>query len=216
VPFALGAGVGDVPGWLSLGALLGAAIAFLFNLRSAYRLGGALLVEQRPDAILLDVGHALLEALKDAGLVSRNLAPDDVLVIEQGEGDHEISLDHASPEDAATFVLSYRQLFAPVRDQRYLILRSEDRLPNIALRQLWVSLRPFFRRRSDYPSSYHPVPDLLATRKERAEALARYWERYVGGGRLVYTRTDEGRQALLKARASRRPKPESLAFEVWR
>jgi hypothetical protein len=216
VPYALGAPAGGIPGWLILGASLGAAIAFLFNLRSAYRLGRALLVEQRPDAILLDVGHALLEALKDAGLVSRRLSPDKVRVIEHGDGDHEISLDHASPEDAATFVLSYRQLFAPVRDQRYLILRDEDRLPNVALRPLWFSLRLFFRRKSGYPSSYHPVPDLLATRKERAEALARYWERYVGGGELVYTRTDEGRRALLKARAGRRPEPGSLAFEVWR
>ncbi len=216
VPYVLGASAGGVPGWLSLGALLGVAIAFLVNLRSAYRLGRALLVEQRPDAILLDVGHALLEALKDAGLVSRSLAPDHVRVIGQGDGDYEVSLDHASPEDAATFVLSYRQLFAPVRDQRYLILRDEDRLPNVALRPLWFSLRLFFRRRSDYPSSYHPVPDLLATRKERAEALARYWERYVGGGQLVYTRTDEGRRALLKARAGRRPQLRSLAFEVWR
>jgi superfamily II DNA or RNA helicase len=213
VLYALGAPPGGI---LILGASLGASIAFLFNLRSAYRLGRALLVEQRPDAILLDVGRALLEALKDAGLVGRNLAPDDVRVIEQGDGIHEISLDHASPVHAATFVLSYRQIFAPVRDQRYLILRDEDRLSNVALRPLWFSLRLFLRRRSHFPSSYHPVPDLLATRKERAEALARYWERYVGGGELVYTRTDKGRRALLKARAEHRPEPGSLAFEVWR
>ena len=217
VAFALGASVGGVPGWLSLGALLGVvAITFLFNLRSAYRLGRALLVEQRPDAVLLDVGRALLEALKDAGLVSRSITPDHVRVTEQTDGSCEVSLDYASPEDAATFVRSYRQVFAPVSDQRYLILRDEDRLPNAALRPLWFSLRLFFRRRSDYPSGYHPVPDLLATRKERAEALARYWERYVGGGQLVYTRTDAGRRALLKARAGRCPKPGSLAFEVWR
>jgi hypothetical protein len=218
VPYAVGVSAGGVSSWLSLGAVLGvaAAITFLFNLRSAYRVGSALLVEQRPDAILLDVGHALLEALKDAGLVSRSLAPDHVRVIEQGDGDYEISLDHASPEVAATFVLAYRQVFAPVREQRYLILRDEDRLPNVALRPLWFSLRLFFRRRSDYPSSFHPVPDILATRKERAEALARHWERYVGGGQLVYTRTDEGRRALLKARAGRRPEPGTLAFEVWR
>jgi superfamily II DNA or RNA helicase len=211
-------GVGALSGgWLTFGSLLGmAAITFVFNVRSAYRLGRALLVEQRPDAILFDVGRALLEALKDAGLVSWSLMPDHLRVSEHADGSYEVSLDHSSPEDAATFVRSYRQIFAPVGDQRYLILRNEDRLPNVALRWLWVPLRRFFRTRSDYPSSYLPVPDLLATRKERAEALARHWERYVGGGQLIYTRSARGRRALLEARASRRPKAGNLAFEVWR
>jgi hypothetical protein len=119
---------------------------------------------------LFDVGRALIGALEDAGLVSGSLAPDDVRVIEQGDGSYEVSLDHSTPEDAATFVRSYRQIFAPVGDQRCLILRNEDRLPNLALRWLWIPLRRFFRRRPNYPSTYLPGPDLLATRQERTLA----------------------------------------------
>jgi hypothetical protein len=64
--------------------------------------------------------------------------------------------------------------------------------------------------------AYHRVPDVLAIRRERAEALAHYWQRYVGGGRLVYTRNDEGRRILLEARAQQRVRLRQMAFEVWK
>jgi hypothetical protein len=174
VLYGIGALAGGFGGWLISTAWLGgAAVTLVFNVRSVYRLGRALLVEHKPDAILFDVGRALIAALGDADLVSRTLAPENLRLIEQGDGSYEVSLDHSTPEDAETFVRSYRQIFAPVGDKRYLILRNEDRLPNLALRWLWIPLRRFFRSRSEYPSAYLPVPDLLATRKERAEALAR-------------------------------------------
>jgi len=209
---------GETPGWSILGVALviAAVTTFLANLRSAYRLGKALLVEQRPDAILLDVGRALACALGDAGLAVRGFAPENVRVTERPDGSYEVSLNHATTEDADLFMRSYREIFAPVRDQRYLILRNEDRLPNVVFRPLWMALRPLFRNATDYPNALHPVPGVLATRKDRAETLARHWERYVGGGRLFYTRNEEGREALLRARAQRRPKPKDAAFEVWR
>jgi hypothetical protein len=146
------------------------------------------------------------------GLTATLPSPEEsVRVAEKSDG-YEVSLEDASPEDAAVFIRSYRQIFAPVRDQRYLILRNEHRLPNRALRYTWI----LFRRFGDYPPAYHPVPDVLATRKENAQVFSRYWQRYVGGGTFVYTRTARGRRMLLGARAQRRPEPRDLAFEVWK
>jgi superfamily II DNA or RNA helicase len=207
--------IGNVPGIVGIALILVIGAAFFFNLRSAYRLGKALLVEYRPDAILRDTGHALLFALQDARLIGKDVPPGSVSVAEKSDG-YEVSLKDASPEDAAVFIRSYRQIFAPVRDQRYLILRNEHRLPNRALRYIWILFRPFFSRFGDYPPAYHPVPDVLATRKENAEAFSRYWQRYVGGVTFVYTRTAEGRRMLLGARAQRRPETRDLAFEVWK
>ena len=62
----------------------------------------------------------------------------------------------------------------------------------------------------------HPVPDVLGTNRERADALAAAWARYVGGGELVYTRTPEGRRMLLEARAQPRRSGRSLTFDRWR
>jgi len=206
---------GGLPGAIGLALVAATIAAILFNLRSAYRLGKALLVEQRPDAILLDAGRALLLALQDTEIIGHNLSTESVSVVETSDG-YEVSLEDASPKEAAVFVDSYRQIFASVRDQRYLILRDERRLPKVTLRWLWLFLRPFFQKPEDYPPAYHPVPDILATRKERAEAFSRHWQRYVGGGTLVYTRTGEGRRMLLSARAQSRPKIKDLAFEIWK
>jgi hypothetical protein len=96
-----------------------------------------------------------------------------------------------------------------VRDQRYLILRNENRLPNRALRYIWILFRPFFRRFEDYPPAYHPVPDVLATRRENAEAFSRYWQRYVGGGTFVYTRTAKAAGCCLAPALRDVPKPET-------
>ena len=64
--------------------------------------------------------------------------------------------------------------------------------------------------------AYHRVPTVLAGRREHADLLAQHWRRTVGGGRLVYTRTAEGRQILLQAHAGRPASPRQLAFELWR
>jgi len=191
-------------------------IAAILNTRSAYRLGRAFLVEQPPDAILLDVGRALLATMKEAQLVSTNLQADFVRVIEQPDNSYEVLLDYASPEDAATFIEAYRQIFEDVRKQRYLILRDDSRLPSLGLSSFWYMIRRWFRNTKGYKPAYHPVPKMLAKRRKLAETFARHWEKYVGGSSLVYTRTGEGRKILLEARAQHRPRAANLAFEIWR
>jgi hypothetical protein len=67
-----------------------------------------------------------------------------------------------------------------------------------------------------YPPAYHPVPKILAVKKERVEEFAKAWARYVGGGKIVFTRSELGRAVLLSARAQRRPRVNRMAFETWR
>jgi len=188
----------------------------VWNIRQIYRLLRAILAEQRPDAILLDVARALVETLRANGLISRNLSPDFVRVIETEQKTYNVMLDYASPEDASVFVSAYEEIFAPVIDQRYLIKRTEDRVPSLPLRILWLPLRLWIREMGMYPPAYHPVPKILASRKERVELFAHYWSKYVGGGEIVFTRSQIGRAVLLSARAQRRPKVKQMAFEIWR
>lgn len=191
-------------------------ITIAINARTISQAVKSLFIAQIPDAILLDVGRALLEALREAGLVSRNLQADYVRVISMLNDSYQVLLDYASPEDAQTFILAYGEIFAPVRDQRYLIMRTEDRLPNLPLRMLWLPLRLWVRDTGMYPPAYHPVPKILAARKELVAIFAKYWEKYVGGGQVVFTRSEQGRAVLLAARAQRRPKVHQQAFETWK
>jgi superfamily II DNA or RNA helicase len=192
------------------------AVTLLLHVKKIYQLSKKLFTEQNPDAILLDIARALVEALKANNLISKNLSPDYVRVIETEKHAYQVMLDYASPEDAATFIQAYEEIFEPVVDQRYLVMRTEDRLPNLPLRILWFPFRSWVRSVGMYPPAYHPVPRILASRKERVETFARYWMKYVGGGKIVFTRSELGRAILLSARAQRRPKVKQLAFEVWK
>ncbi|MBN1877170.1 MAG: DEAD/DEAH box helicase family protein [Anaerolineae bacterium] len=201
---------------ISVAMLVGIGVIGVINARQAYRLGKALLLEPPPESILLDVGRALLCALRDTDIVSRGLLPDQVRVVTQEDYSYDVLLENASPGDAATFIAAYRQIFELVRNQRYLILRDTSRLPNKSLNMVWSIVQEWFRNLNLYTPAYHPVPKVLATHKDRAEIFARYWRQYVGGGHLVYTRNEVGRQILLQARTQSRPKVKGLAFEIWR
>jgi superfamily II DNA or RNA helicase len=186
------------------------------NGRKIYAAARSLFVEQLPDAILLDVGRALLEALRASGLVSRHLNADFVRAIRNDDDSYNVLLDYASSDDSATFIQAYREIFEPIRDQRYLIMRTEDRLPSLPLQLLWLPLRRWVRTTGMYPPAYYPVPKVLSTRRERVDLFAKAWSRYVGGGEVVFTRSEAGRAVLLSARAQRRPNVRQQAFETWR
>jgi hypothetical protein len=167
--------------------------------------------------VVRGVAHVDMELAfeRDAGAVSRNLNENYVRVVETYEGGCEVFVDYASPEDSDTFSRAYRELLGPLGNARYIIKRDSTSLRNPIYRSLWLLVRTVLSLGKDL-HAYHPVPAVLASRKERAEALARYWKRYVGGGHLVYTRTGEGRRILLQARAQRRKRIRQMAFEIWK
>jgi len=203
-----------------------ATVAVVANGRRILRSFRQVFLELPADAILLDMGRALLSALRDAGMVSPHLGDQDIRVAETQGGGYEVFLappdveeadseSGVSPEDAHTFSQAYEQILGPLGDARYLIERDNTTLRNLIYRPLWYLVRRTLRLDEDL-KAYHCVPDLLATRRERAETLARYWQYYVGGGRLVYTRTVEGRRVLLKARAQQHGEIRQMLFEIWR
>ncbi len=207
------------PPWWALSLAVSFALALVTTLvlqrRTLAKALRVMLVEQPPDAVLLDMGRALLEALREAGMVSRKLTADYVRVVHRPDDTYTVELDYASPEDAATFIQAFGELLAPVRNQRYLILRTDARLPGLLNTAFWRMLRLLVPPNQRRPA-YHPVPTVLATHRKYANALARAWRRYVGGGRLVYTRSAEGRHILYQARLQERLSADEMAFTFWR
>lgn len=217
LPISLdGGGLGLGLLFLVLFMTFGTGAIFLANLRSAYKIFQKMLVEQPVDAILLDVARALFFSLRENNLISHNLQPDYIRVTEDEDNSYEVLLDYASPEDAATFIKAFGEIFDPVRDQRYLILRTDERLPGMLFMPIWLGLRNFLVENEFSKPTYYPVPQVLSTRKELAQTFAYFWEQYVGGGELIFTRSEAGRAVLLMARSQRRPKVKGMAFELWR
>jgi hypothetical protein len=197
---------------IAWGLLLGAGGVGLYGLSKAYRLGRAILLEQPVDTILADVGRALVAALRQAGLIAYRVLPDYVWVEQRPDVSCQVSLENGSPEDVRVFTQAYDEIFRPVWDQRYLIIRHEAPPSGSLLSDLRAQWRGSQRRE---PACY-PVPRVLAARKEQAELYARCWKKFVGDGELIFTRSETGRRWLLNARLQRRSPARGLAFEIWR
>jgi superfamily II DNA or RNA helicase len=194
----------------------GAALAAVgLNVRGMWRVFQHSFLELPADAILLDMGRALLAALRDSGAVSDELLDEDVRAVETETRGYEVFVEGATPEDSDTFSRAYRQMMGPLGDARYLVERDSTSLRNWVYRPLWLLVRSVLGLDDDL-KAYHRVPDVLATRRDRADVLAYYWRQYVGGGRLVYTRNDEGRRILLEARAKQRRGIRQVLVEIWK
>jgi hypothetical protein len=57
---------------------------------------------------------------------------------------------------------------------------------------------------------------VFARNRDLAEAFARSWGRWVGGGRLVYTRSEGGMRILLRERAAFRIGVRADVEDEWR
>ncbi len=77
-------------------------------------------------------------------------------MVQTEQDTYTVLLDYASPQDSDTFIRAFQEIFEPVRDQRYLILRTEDRMPNLPLRMLWLPSPPLGARNRHVPARLPP------------------------------------------------------------
>lgn len=174
-----------------------------------------LLVGQPPDSIVRDVASATLTALQEAGELDPGILAGQVQVVWTDQDELEVVLDHVEPGPSAVLAAALAQVLGPVDDPRYLIRRTDARLPSVGAQALWLPLRTLAFRRWGR-DSWHAVPAVLGTHRERAERFSTAWAATVGGGELLYTRSDEGRRALLDARAQHGVAARNRPYEIWR
>jgi ERCC4-related helicase len=88
----------------------------------------------------------------------------------------------ATQLEEALFNKALSELLAPIESPRYLIIKKS-----------------IFRKALDI-ENFYPVPELFGDLKKKALIFQKHWEVFVGRSKLVYTRQNEGRKLLLKAR----------------
>jgi len=128
------------------------------------------------------IGYALLRSLRQCEVVKTPLAKMRVVTVKAGPDRVLCRLEGASTFEKAQFVDALAELFDPIDNPRYLLIRRSR-------------LMGFITRRD-----YHAVPSALGRKKDYAQFFKWAWGHYVGRAQLLYTRNTEGRQALLKAR----------------
>ena len=199
-PLALGL-VAAATGWI-LTAVAGgpaAAVAGVLVLAAlawaAFRLGRVR--AQLADALSLDrAAHAVLDAFQDLGEMSAEAASS--LAIEpRPSGYLRCLLREGTEEESARFTRALEDLLVPAEAPRYLLSRL---LPGPAgPGRLLLRL---LSRRTLFPVRWEAVPENLGSRKDRAEAFARAWRRWLGPSELIFThRTEAGHAALAQAGA---------------
>jgi superfamily II DNA or RNA helicase len=179
-----------------------------------WRYARAAFIELPVDSFLADFGRAVAEAYRSTGLAP--MSPDQVRVRLNESGTYDVVLDSRHRQMVDEFARSYRELFEPIVDQRYLVRREEAAISGTFYAPIWYVLRAAFRiaRRGDV--AYHAVPTAFSRRRELADAFAAAWKRWVGGGDLVYTRSAAGMEILMRERVSLRRAVRAASFEEWR
>lgn len=168
------------------------------------------------DSYLMDFAKAILETLKKTEMVNAQVSFDNLRVVAMQDGTYQVYLDYAKEKDIKKFSECFRDIMSPITDQRYLVSRNEASLDGNFFSPVWYTIRELtqvFRRETEF---YHPVPNIFSQNKRLAFIFSRAWSKYVGGGRLIYTRSNKGRNILLKNRIKNRLQIGLTHLEEWR
>lgn len=92
-----------------------------------------------------------------------------------------VSMEGGTFYEKSLFTDALAEVLAPLENPRYVVTRQGY--------GRWA-------KRKDY----HAVPAILAVNKQRAVLFARHWQQRIGPTELIYTRSREGRTALLHGR----------------
>lgn len=168
----------SVPG----GVLTVAAAALLV---AAWPLAAAAKLKLRHlpvDGAIKQVGLAVADAMCATGVFTSTRLQIEVVATPDGSGGASVHLEGGTFRERSEFAVAIAEVLGEVDNPRYLVIR-QGRNP---LRRTVVD--------------YHAVPFVLAVHKDRATVFAQAWKRRVGPTQLIYTRRDEGRAVLLRAR----------------
>ncbi len=163
---------------------------FLFNFKKSITVLRILLRHLPVEGSIKQIGQALASALCQTELIETEYRQLEIKVHEAMDGTYYLSLQGGSFYESSLFANCLAEILLPIDSPRYLIVRNGH---------VYGSAR----------DDYHAVPIILAAKKKNAEIFYTAWKEYVGPSELVYTRNDNGRAILLKAKM----KSFSSAFE---
>ncbi|MBN1124425.1 MAG: DEAD/DEAH box helicase family protein [Sedimentisphaerales bacterium] len=172
-------------GWRGLSAGISAvalaALAALLLPRLLKRIW-LVLLHLRPAWSLRCVGNIVLDSLIRAEQIKTDRG--DMKIRCSADPDRAwCRLAGATTYEKSLFLDAMEELLGPVEDARY-VLTAKSSLD-------WL-----------LGKTYYSIPREAARNKELAESFTRLWKRRIGPAQAVYTRSEDGRQILLKACAT--------------
>jgi superfamily II DNA or RNA helicase len=179
--------------------IVAAAGATLFTLPNLIKAARLYFRHLPVDGTIRQMGLAVRDALSESGLIKTPKTHASLVVNQYQDGSVHIGLRGGSFYEQSLFVDAMEEILGPVENPRYLLTRHQQ-------------------GESSTRTDFHAVPAVLGAHKERAEILKRVWEERLGATELIYLRTYEGRQLLLKARSktfSNAYESDVFRFDRW-
>jgi superfamily II DNA or RNA helicase len=176
------------------------AVAGVFALPKALKAVWLIIRHGPVASSMAQIGKAVQRSLTEAGAIQTDISKTRVRTrMGQDEKRHEVycHLTGGTTYEQSLFVEALSELLRPIDNPRYLLIR----------------------RSGVFGRDYHAVPAMVGKKKEHAAQFLWNWKKFVGPAELVYTRSAEGREMLLKARAksmSAAQRGQAEQMNCWR
>lgn len=180
--FSLLRGAGRLPAdrnlltWLSIVFGVPVVVSVPMALRALWRFAR----HGTPERSIRSIGRAVLASFEEEGLIDYRSRDFVLTASRNDDGTVFCGISGGTGKEQALYLRTVRELLDPIGNPRYFLARKRF-------------TRFFFE-------NYFPVPEVLARKRESAEAFAKNWQKFVGPVDLIYSRTPEGREILLRAR----------------
>ncbi|MCP3739898.1 DEAD/DEAH box helicase family protein [Rossellomorea sp. BNER] len=127
------------------------------------------------------LGEAVLQTLHQMNLIKTDLEEIELKVAQEFNGYINFWVNGGTRYEQTLILEAVQEVQDPIDNPRYFIKRKSK----------WG---PFLQY------DYHAVPQIIARNKKGAEFFHQQWKKRIGKADLIYARTLEGRQELIKAR----------------
>lgn len=131
---------------------------------------------------LKQIGLAILETMDDMHILNTKRSLITVHAEEVYDGVVTCNLKGATNYEEAFFLRTLTEILEPVDSPRYIIMSTN------------------FLKKGLNIENFYPVPEAFGKNKKDAQLFYKYWIRFMGMSKLVFTRQPEGRRILLKAK----------------
>lgn len=149
-------------------------------------------------SLTLAVAHALLEALREAQLISTEAR---VRSGERAGGYVRVFLLDAPEDERTLFSDAMHEIFGPLNRPRYVIKRFVNTIEETFLSKLLPEIvGQYFRKKKKTYAMLHAVPAPLAKNKDLVAIFERHWNLHVSPGTAIYAHHGQGEQLVEQAR----------------